>query len=67
MNFYFARKPLKGNAQHEDSKIVGTTLGLIMTGDFAAAWLPVLFVPMIGIVFPAVFIILVGRAITAAD
>ena len=38
-----------------------------MTGDFAAAWLPVLFVPMIGIVFPAVFIILVGRVITASD
>jgi photosystem I subunit 8 len=67
LNFYFARKPWMGNAQHGDSKIPRTTLGLIMTGDFAAAWLPVLFVPMIGIVFPAVFIILVGRAITAAD
>ena len=38
-----------------------------MTGDFAAAWLPAIFVPMIGIVFPAVFIVLVGRAITAAE
>tara|TARA_X000000368_G_C23046492_1_gene719366 strand:+ start:788 stop:916 length:129 start_codon:yes stop_codon:yes gene_type:complete len=42
-------------------------LGLIMTGDFAAAWLPVVFVPIIGIVFPAVFIVLVGRVITAAE
>jgi photosystem I subunit 8 len=67
LNFYFARKPWMGNAQHGDSKILRTTLGLIMTGDFAAAWLPVLFVPMIGIVFPAVFIILVGRVITASD
>jgi|TARA_B100000073_G_scaffold277306_1_gene237543 photosystem I subunit 8 len=38
-----------------------------MTGDFAAAWLPVMFVPIIGIAFPAVFIVLVGRVITAAE
>ena len=41
--------------------------GLDMTGDFAAAWLPAIFVPMTGIVFPAVFIVLVGRVITAAE
>ena len=34
--------------------------GLDMTGEFAAAWLPAIFVPMTGIVFPAVFIVLVG-------
>jgi photosystem I subunit 8 len=38
-----------------------------MTGDFAAAWLPMMFVPIIGIAFPAVFIVLVGRVITAAE
>ena len=41
--------------------------GLDMTGEFAAAWLPAIFVPMTGIVFPAVFIVLVGRVITAAE
>ena len=41
--------------------------GLDMTGDFAAAWLPASFVPITGIVFPAVFIVLVGRVITAAE
>jgi photosystem I subunit 8 len=41
--------------------------GLDMTGDFAAAWLPAIFVPITGIVFPAVFIVLVGRVITAAE
>ena len=42
-------------------------LSLDMTGDFAAAWLPAIFVPITGIVFPAVFIVLVGRVITAAE
>ena len=42
-------------------------LGLDMTGDFAAAWLPAIFVPITGIVFPAVFIVLIGRVITAAE
>ena len=37
-----------------------------MTGEFAAAWLPAMFVPITGIVFPAVFIVLVGRVITAS-
>ena len=41
--------------------------GLDMTGDFASAWLPAIFVPITGIVFPAVFIVLVGRVITAAE
>jgi len=38
-----------------------------MTGEFAAAWLPAVFVPIIGIVFPAVFIVLVGSQITASE
>jgi photosystem I subunit 8 len=45
----------------------GEAFGLDMTGDFAAAWLPAIFVPITGIVFPAVFIVLVGRVITAAE
>ena len=38
-----------------------------MTGEFAAAWLPAVFVPIVGIVFPAVFIVLVGSHITASE
>tara|TARA_B100002052_G_scaffold283629_1_gene294738 strand:+ start:352 stop:510 length:159 start_codon:yes stop_codon:yes gene_type:complete len=45
----------------------GEAFGLDMTGEFAAAWLPAIFVPITGIVFPAVFIVLVGRVITAAE
>ena len=51
----------------EDPYSNGEAFGLDMTGDFAAAWLPAIFVPMTGIVFPAVFIVLVGRVITAAE
>ena len=38
-----------------------------MTSEFAANWLPGVFVPLIGLVTPAVFIVLVGRHITATD
>ena len=38
-----------------------------MSSEFAATWLPAVFVPLIGLVTPAVFIVLVGRYITAAD
>ncbi len=39
----------------------------VMTSEFAAAWLPAVFVPLIGLVAPAVFIVLVGRHITATE
>ncbi|ABX09576.1 MULTISPECIES: photosystem I reaction center subunit VIII [Prochlorococcus] len=38
-----------------------------MSSEFAATWLPAVFVPLIGLVTPAVFIVLIGRYITAAD
>jgi photosystem I subunit 8 len=38
-----------------------------MTSDFAATWLPAVFVPLIVLVTPAIFIVLVGRHITATD
>tara|TARA_Y100001968_G_C19448956_1_gene767197 strand:+ start:5007 stop:5126 length:120 start_codon:yes stop_codon:yes gene_type:complete len=37
-----------------------------MTSDFAAQFLPQIFVPLIGIMAPAVFIVLIGRYITAS-
>jgi photosystem I subunit 8 len=45
----------------------GGPFGTAMTGEFAAAWLPAVFVPIVGIVFPAVFIVLVGSQITASE
>ena len=45
----------------------GGPFGTAMTGEFAAAWMPAVFVPIVGIVFPAVFIVLVGNFITASE
>ena len=42
----------------------GSTNRKIMTGEYAAAWLPAMFVPITGILFAAIFIVLVGRVIT---
>ena len=58
---------LRRSLQISDLYSTGEAFGLDMTGDFAAAWLPAIFVPITGIVFPAVFIVLVGRVITAAE
>ena len=58
---------LRRSRQISDLYSTGEAFGLDMTGDFAAAWLPAIFVPITGIVFPAVFIVLVGRVITAAE
>ncbi len=38
-----------------------------MSSEFATTWLPAVFVPLIGLITPAVFIVLVGRYITATD
>jgi len=38
-----------------------------MSSDMVASWLPSLFVPLIGILVPAVFIVLIGRYITASE
>ena len=38
-----------------------------MSSEFALTWLPAVFVPLIGLMAPAVFIVLVGRHITATD
>ena len=38
-----------------------------MSSELASSWIPSVFVPLIGIVTPAVFIVLIGRYITATD
>ena len=42
-------------------------LAIGMSSEFAAAWLPSVFIPLIGLALPACFIVLVGRHITATD
>ena len=58
---------LRRSRQIKDPYSNAEAYGLFMTGEFAAAWLPAMFVPITGIVFPAVFIVLVGRVITASE
>tara|TARA_B100000700_G_C15051500_1_gene860544 strand:+ start:4302 stop:4445 length:144 start_codon:yes stop_codon:yes gene_type:complete len=36
-----------------------------MSSEFASSFLPSIFVPLIGIMAPAVFIVVIGRYITA--
>tara|TARA_B100000131_G_scaffold277454_1_gene281320 strand:+ start:1368 stop:1484 length:117 start_codon:yes stop_codon:yes gene_type:complete len=38
-----------------------------MSSEFASTWIPAVFVPLIGIATPAVFIVLIGRFITATE
>tara|TARA_B100000700_G_C14608403_1_gene652427 strand:- start:386 stop:508 length:123 start_codon:yes stop_codon:yes gene_type:complete len=38
-----------------------------MSGEFATSFLPSIFVPLIGIMAPAVFIVFIGRYITASE
>jgi len=58
---------LKGEHSNDNLYSNKGFLAYAMTSEFAAAWLPAVFVPLIGLVTPAVFIVLVGRHITATD
>ena len=42
-------------------------LAVAMTGDFVAAWMPSVFVPLVGIVGPAVAMTLLFNVIEARD
>jgi photosystem I subunit 8 len=42
-------------------------LALAMTGEFAAAWMPAVFVPLVGILGPAVAMALLFNVIEARD
>tara|TARA_B100000700_G_C14701685_1_gene694800 strand:+ start:640 stop:774 length:135 start_codon:yes stop_codon:yes gene_type:complete len=42
-------------------------IGYQMSSELAATWLPSVFVPLIGIMAPAVFIVFIGRYITSSD
>jgi photosystem I subunit 8 len=41
--------------------------GLVMTGSFAAAWMPSVFIPLVGILGPAVAMALLFNVIEARD
>ncbi len=44
-----------------------TPFGVAMTGEFVAAWMPSVFVPLVGIMGPAVAMALLFNVIEATD
>ena len=67
MNFYVAnRSPIRSDpgASLQYRRLL---VALAMTGDFAAAWLPSVFVPLVGILGPAVAMALLFNVIEARD
>ncbi len=47
--------------------VTADVLAVAMTGDFVAAWMPSVFVPLVGIVGPAVAMTLLFNVIEARD
>jgi photosystem I subunit 8 len=67
LNFYVAHwRPIKWDrgASLQYRRLL---VALAMTGDFAAAWLPSVFVPLVGILGPAVAMALLFNVIEARD
>lgn len=58
---------LEKNIDKCDPYTVEESLGTVMTGEFVAAWLPAVFVPIVGLVLPAAFIVFVGSQISATE
>jgi len=78
LNFYVAPAPPAGGGRGDPySPSTGPCVrplltGVVnrfqpMTGDFAAAWLPSVFVPLVGIGLPAVAMALLFNVIEARD
>lgn len=67
LNFYVA--PPGGENPLQDCSVQYRRLLLAraMTGDFAAAWMPSVFVPLVGILGPAVAMALLFNVIEARD
>ncbi len=67
LNFYVApRRPerLAGRGSLQYRRLL---LARAMTGDFVAAWMPSVFVPLVGILGPAVAMALLFNVIEARD
>ena len=67
LNFYVAPCGLGGSLPGALRTVPAVVLALAMTGEFAAAWLPSVFVPLVGIMCPAVAMALLFNVIEARD
>lgn len=67
LNFYVAPGRPLGLAWGSSLQYRRLLLARAMTGEFAAAWLPSVFVPLVGILGPAVAMALLFNVIEARD
>ncbi len=67
MNFYVAPPGRKKPCETWSVQYRRLLLARAMTGEFAAAWLPSVFVPLVGILGPAVAMALLFNVIEARD
>jgi photosystem I subunit 8 len=67
LNFYVAPQQRQGSLSDLSVQYRRFLLAYAMTGEFAAAWLPSVFVPLVGILGPAVAMALLFNVIEATD
>ena len=67
MNFYVATSEPRRLALGRSLQYRRFLLACAMTGEFAAAWMPSVFVPLVGILGPAVAMALLFNVIEARD
>ncbi len=67
LNFYVADSGAPGRGRTTSLQYRRLLLACAMTGDFAAAWMPSVFVPLVGILGPAVAMALLFNVIEARD
>ena len=67
MNFYVAVSLAQRQLRTGSLQYWRLLLARAMTGDFVAAWMPSVFVPLVGILGPAVAMALLFNVIEARD
>ena len=67
LNFYVAPSDRLGAGWRGSLQYRRLYLARAMTGEFAAAWMPSVFVPLVGILGPAVAMALLFNVIEARD
>lgn len=67
LNFYVAGRAAERQLGTLSLQYRRMLLARAMTGDFAAAWMPSVFVPLVGILGPAVAMALLFNVIEARD
>ena len=67
LNFYVTPRLCPGARLKGVLTLPAVVPGLAMTGSFAASWMPSVFIPLVGILGPAVAMALLFNVIEARD